>query len=61
MGKFHPDDANWWLVDELLMDEEQREGRYQLHALFGNADYVSQLQFSFADVALQEREDPLGF
>lgn len=61
MGKFHPDDANWWLVDELLMDEEQREGRYQLHALFGNAEYVSQLQFSFADVALQEREDPLGF
>lgn len=61
MGRFHPDDANWWLVDEILVDEEQREGRYVLQVLFGNADYVGQIQFSFADVQVAEREDPLGF
>lgn len=61
MGRFHPDDANWWLVDEISADEEQREGHYMLHVLFGNADYVGQIQFSFAGVQISEREDPLEF
>ena len=61
MGRFHPDDANWWLVDEILADEEGREGRYVLHVLFGNADRVEQLQFSFSDVVVQEQEEQWDF
>lgn len=61
MGRFHPDDANWWLVDEILADEEGREGRYVLYALFGNADRVEQLQFSFSDVVVQEQEEQWDF
>ena len=59
MGRIHPDDANWWLVDEIAADAE-REGRNVLQALFGNADYVGQLQLTFAGVQVSEREDPLG-
>jgi hypothetical protein len=60
MSKMHPDDANWWLVDEILTDEE-RENRYVLQALFGNAEYVGHLQLTFSDVQVSERDDPLGF
>ena len=52
MGKMHRDDANWWLVDEINVDEE-RDDRYELRVLFGHADYVGQLQLSFTDVAVQ--------
>lgn len=47
MGRMHPDDANWWLYDELSVNEQ---GRYVLHVLFGNADYVGQLQLVFEDI-----------
>ena len=60
MSRMHPDDANWWLLDEIAADEE-REGRYGLYVLFGNADFVGQIQLSFAGVEITEREDPLGF
>lgn len=60
MSRMHPDDANWWLADEIALDEE-RPGRYTLQALFGNADFVGQLQFSFAGVTIKEREDPLEY
>lgn len=60
MSRMHPDDANWWLVDEIAADSE-RDGRYSLQALFGHADHVGQLQLTFADVQVSEREDPLGF
>lgn len=60
MSRMHPDDANWWLADEIALDEE-RPGRYTLQALFGNADFVGQLQFSFAGVTIKEQEDPLEY
>lgn len=60
MSRMHPDDANWWLADEIALDEE-RPGRYTLQALFGNADFVGQLQFAFVGVTIEEREDPLGY
>lgn len=60
MSRFHPDDANWWLVDEIGPDAE-REDRYVLQALFGNADHVGQLQFTFSGVQVSEREDRLDF
>ena len=60
MSRMHPDDANWWLADEIALDEE-RPGRYTLQVLFGNADFVGQLQFSFAGVTIKEREDPLEY
>lgn len=60
MRNLHPDDADWWLADEITADEE-REGRYVLYALFGNAASVGGIQFSFADVDVLEQDDPLGF
>ena len=48
------------MLDEIAADEE-REGRYGLYVLFGNADFVGQIQLTFADVEITEREDPLGF
>ena len=60
MRNLHPDDADWWLADEITADEE-REGRYVLYALFGNAASVGGIQFSFADVEILEQDDPLGF
>ena len=60
MSKMHPDDANWWLVEEVRADDE-REGRYVLQALFGNAEFVGQLQFTFAAVEVTEREDSFVF
>ena len=59
MGLFHPDDANWWLVDEIALDSENREGRYEIHALYGNAEHIAQLQLSFEDVKIIEKQDPL--
>lgn len=50
MGRMHPDDANWWLYDEVSVNEQ---GRYVLQVLFGNADYVGQLQLTFEDVQVQ--------
>lgn len=52
MGKMHHDDANWWLAEEVSVDEE-RAGRYELKVLFGHADYVDRLQLSFTDVAVR--------
>lgn len=59
MGLFHPDDANWWLVDEVAPDSENREGRYELHALYGNAEHIAQLQLSFSDVTILETEESI--
>ncbi len=50
MGRMHPDDANWWLYDELSVDTK---GRYVLHVLFGNADYVGQLQLVFDEIEVE--------
>ena len=50
MGRMHPDDANWWLCDELSVNAQ---GRYVLQVLFGNADYVGQLQLTFEDLQVQ--------
>lgn len=52
MGKMHRDDANWWLLDEINIDE-QRQDRYELYVLFGHADYVGQLQLSFTDIEVR--------
>ena len=60
MSRMHVDDANWWLVDEITADAE-RDGRYVLQVLFGNADFVGQIQFTFAAVEVLEQDDPLGF
>lgn len=60
MRNLHPDDADWWLADEITADEE-REGRYVLYALYGNAESVGGIQFSFADVEILEQDDPLEF
>lgn len=60
MSRMHRDDANWWLMDEMTVDEEN-PNRYMLHVLFGNADHVGQMQFSFADVEVTEREDPSDY
>ena len=60
MSHLHPDDADWWLADEIIADEE-REGRYVMYALFGNAASVGGIQFSFSDVEVLEQNDPLGF
>lgn len=56
MGKMHHDDANWWLLDELAVDEE-RAHWYQLRVLFGNADYVGQLQISFQNIQVRIEQD----
>lgn len=50
MGKMHPEDANWWLYDELTINEK---GRFILHVLFGNADFEGQLQLVFADLVVE--------
>lgn len=60
MSRMHVDDANWWLVDEITADAE-REGRYVLQVLFGNADFVGQIQFTFAAVEVLEQDDSPGF
>ncbi len=60
MSQLHPDDAVWWLADEITADEE-REGRYCLHALIGDAANVGRIQLTFASVEVLEMDDPLGF
>lgn len=59
-NRLHPDDADWWLVDEVFADEE-REDAYQFHMLFGNAESVGMVQFSFTEVTVQEQEDLFYF
>ncbi|MBQ2777188.1 MAG: hypothetical protein IJF50_06775 [Peptococcaceae bacterium] len=55
-SKIHPDDADWWLADEIFADEE-RENAYQFHMMFGNAESVGFVQFSFTDVTVHEQDD----
>ena len=45
-SKIHPDDADWWLMDEIFIDPE-RENAYQFHMMFGNAEEVGQVQLSY--------------
>lgn len=58
--KMHPDDADWWLVDEIFADEE-RENAYQFHMMFGNAESVGFVQFSFTEVMVHEQEDVFDY
>lgn len=58
--KMHPDDADWWLVDEIFADEE-RENAYQFHMMFGNAESVGFVQFSFTEVMVHEQEDTYDY
>ncbi len=60
MSKLHPDDAAWWLADEITADEE-REGRYSLQALVGDAANVGGIQLTFSSVEVLEQDDPFGF
>ena len=53
MGNIHHYDANWWLFDEISVDDS---GYYQLYALFGNADYIGQLQVRFQDIEVQQKK-----
>ncbi len=59
-SKLHPDDAEWWLVDEIFADDELADG-YQLHMLFGDANAVGMVQFSFTGVSIHEMDDLFGF
>lgn len=59
-SKLHPDDADWWLADEIFADEE-RENGYQFHMLFGNAESVGMVQLSFTDVTMFEQDDVFDF
>ena len=59
-SKLHPDDADWWLADEIFVDEE-RENAYQFHMLFGNSDAVGMVQLSFTDVTIYEQDDIFDF
>lgn len=56
MNPLHSDDADWWLADELSVDEEQKE-RYRLQILFGNAKDVGQVQFTFTSLNILETCD----
>lgn len=58
--KMHPDDADWWLADEIFADEE-RENAYQFHMMFGNAESVGFVQFSFTEVMVHEQEDTFDY
>ncbi len=58
--KMHPDDADWWLADEIFADEE-RENAYQFHMMFGNSESVGFVQFSFTEVLVHEQEDTFDF
>lgn len=52
-SQLHPDDADWWLADEIFADEE-RENAYQFHMMFGNSEAVGLVQLSFTDVTIYE-------
>ena len=54
-SQLHPDDADWWLADEIFADEE-RENAYQFHMMFGNSETVGLVQLSFTDVAIYEQD-----
>ena len=59
-SQLHPDDADWWLADEIFADEE-RENAYQFHMMFGNSEAVGLVQLSFTDVTIYEQEDVFDF
>ena len=59
-SKLHPDDADWWLADEIFADEE-RENAYQFHMMFGNSETVGLVQLSFTDVTIYEQDDIFDF
>ena len=59
-SQLHPDDADWWLADEIFADEE-RENAYQFHMMFGNAESVGLVQLSFTDVTIYEQDDVFDF
>ena len=59
-SQLHPDDADWWLADEIFADEE-RENAYQFHMMFGNAEAVGLVQLSFTDVTIYEQDDIFDF
>ena len=59
-SKLHPDDADWWLADEIFADEE-RENAYQFHMMFGNAESVGLVQLSFTEVEIYEQDDLFDF
>ena len=59
-SKLHPDDADWWLADEIFADEE-RENAYQFHMMFGNAESVGLVQLSFTEVEIYEQDDVFDF
>ena len=59
-SKLHPDDADWWLADEIFADEE-RENAYQFHMMFGNAELVGLVQLSFTEVEIYEQDDVFDF
>lgn len=59
-NKLHPDDADWWLADEIFADEE-REDTYQFHMMFGNAESVGLVQFSFTAVTVHEQAELLDY
>ena len=59
-SQLHPDDADWWLADEIFADEE-RENAYQFHMMFGNAESVGLVQLSFTDVTIYEQDDIFDF
>ena len=59
-SQLHPDDADWWLADEIFADEE-RENAYQFHMMFGNSEAVGMVQLSFTDVTIYEQDDIFDF
>ena len=59
-SKLHPDDADWWMADEIFADEE-RENAYQFHMMFGNAESVGLVQLSFTEVTIYEQDDIFDF
>jgi hypothetical protein len=59
-SQLHPDDADWWLADEIFADEE-RENAYQFHMMFGNSEAVGLVQLSFTDVTIYEQDDIFDF
>ena len=59
-SQLHPDDADWWLADEIFVDEE-RENAYQFHMMFGNSEAMGLVQLSFTDVTIYEQDDIFDF
>mgnify|MGYP006945367799 FL=1 len=59
-SQLHPDDADWWLADEIFADDE-RENAYQFHMMFGNSEAMGLVQLSFTDVTIYEQDDIFDF